>query len=106
MQHHEESIGPSGEGDAPQPQKIELAEAGAAAEYFERYERRRSNEESTKDSNMDYWLSEDEEEESHQLKAQKWKSRVRKEPYMVQNAKAPKLRPAEGIAWSDKLADG
>ncbi|KAF7506898.1 hypothetical protein GJ744_011139 [Endocarpon pusillum] len=97
MQHHKEAVKAPGEGDESQTMKTELAETDTAAEYFERYERRRGNEESTKDSNMDYWLSEDEEEESHQLRAQKRKSRAKKEPCVVQDAKAPKLRPAEDV---------
>jgi hypothetical protein len=68
----------------------------AAAEYFERYEKSRGEEEQEGDSSMDYWLSEEEEEERHQLKRQKWKSRHQQAPYVVQNAKGPKLRPAEG----------
>ena len=106
MQHHKEAVEAPGEGDESQPQKTELAETDTAAEYFERYERRRDNGENTKDGNTDYWLSEDEEEESHQLGAQKRKSRAKKEPYVVQDAKAPKLRPAEGIAWPNRLLNG
>lgn len=103
MQHLKEALEAPGERDESQTQKTELAETDTAAEYFERYEKRRCNGESTKDSNMDYWLSEDEEEESHHLRAQKRKSRAKKEPYVVQEAKAPKLRPAEGIAWPNRL---
>jgi hypothetical protein len=65
-----------------------------AAEYFERFERRRDDKEDTEEISMDYWLSE--EEESQQRKRRKWKSRLPKEPYVVQDAKGPKLRPAEG----------
>lgn len=107
MQHHKEAVEAPGERDESQTQKPELAETDTAAAYFERYERQRGNGESTKDSNMDYWLSEDEEEESHQLRAQKRKSRAKKELYVVQDARAPKLRPAEGIAaWPNRLVNG
>ncbi len=105
MQHPKEAIEALG-GDELQPQTTNLAETDTTTEYFERYERRKGNGEGAKDINTDYWLSEDEEEESHQLKAQKWKSRVKKEPYVVQDAKAPKLRPAEGMAWSNTLVNG
>ena len=65
------------------------------AEYFQRYERGRGVKESAEDSNMDYWLSE-EEDQIHQLKRQTGRSRIRKQLHVVQDAKAPKLRPATG----------
>jgi hypothetical protein len=76
--------------------KEKMAEAGAATEYFDRYERSRGGE-NMGASDVDYWLSENEEEDSHQLKRRKWKSRSKRVPHVVQDAKAPKLRPAEGI---------
>lgn len=64
-------------------------------EYSARYERGLGGKEGYEDGNLNYWLSE-EEEETHQLKRRKWKSRLRKGTYVVQDARGPKLRPAEG----------
>lgn len=83
--------------------KAAKAKTGAAADYFKRYEKGREGQEGADEADMQYWLSEDE-EESHQLKRQQWKSRRGKEPYVVRGAKGPKLRPAEGDL-SQKLID-
>jgi hypothetical protein len=87
MEHKEEA----------QQVKAKIAGIDAVAEYFKRYERRREGEEEAVEGKMDYWLSEEEQGGGNQPKRRKWKSRSKKEPYMVQDAKAPKLRPAEGM---------
>lgn len=80
-----------------EPTTAKLLKTDTIAEYSARYERRPAGEEIYKDISLDYWLSEEEDEDAtHQLKRPKWKSQVRKETYVVQNAKGPKLRPAEG----------
>jgi hypothetical protein len=90
MEHKEEA----------QQVNAKIAGIDAVTEYFERYERRREGEEEAVEGKMDYWLSEEEQEGGNQLKLRKWKSRSKKEPYVVQHAKAPKLRPAEGmLGW-------
>lgn len=97
MEHQRGGIEIPGRGEKATPMgEVGNPQTDPAAEYFERYEKKRGGEESIEESNMEYWLSE-EEEEGHQLKRRKWKSRVKREPYVVQDAKAPKLRPAEGI---------
>jgi hypothetical protein len=97
MEHKEEAIQASARGEEAQQVKAKIAGTNAVAEYFERYERRREGEEEAAEGKMDYWLSEEEEDGRNQLKRRKWKSRSKKGPYVVQDAKAPKLRPAEGI---------
>ena len=87
-------------------QEAKTTEAGsqpmttAAQDYFERYERTRGpgDPEERAGSSPEYWLSE-EEEESHQLQRQKGKRRKRHGPAVAQEAKGPKLRPAEGTEW-------
>jgi hypothetical protein len=96
MEHKEGAISTIGQGEVALGTQKGMAETGVSLEYFDRYERSRGYE-SMGASNVDYWLSEDEEEDSQQLKRQTRKSRNKREPYVVQEAKAPKLRPAEGI---------
>ena len=94
MVHRDEAFGASGREE--QEQSVKAKASGThAAEYFERFERRLVDKIDLEETSMDYWLSE-EDEESNQLKRRKWKSKPQKEPYVVQGAKGPKLRPAEG----------
>jgi hypothetical protein len=95
MEHKEGAVTMLGREVGLETEK-EIAETGASPDYFDRYERSRG-EACIEASNVDYWLSEAEEEDSHQLKRQNRKTRSKREPYVVQEAKAPKLRPAEGI---------
>ncbi len=101
MEHTAEPTRTLCQGEEVDAAKATRAETKTVADYFERYERRHEGKEGTEESNMDYWLSEEEEEESHQLRRQKWKSRAKREPYVVRDAKGPKLRPAEGssMVW-------
>jgi len=95
MEHEEGAVSTLGGEELELGTAKDMAETAALPEYFDRYERSRG-EACMGASNVDYWLSETEEEDSHQLKRQNRKSRKRG-PYVVQEAKAPKLRPAQGI---------
>jgi hypothetical protein len=81
---------PGARQETPKETKID-----ATAEYFKRYERKPKGEGGTEQEDLGYWLSEDEEEKNHQLQRQRGEARLR-EPYVVRDAKSPKLRPAEG----------
>lgn len=96
MADNEQPTGRSSAGGNARPVEAKKPKTDAAADYFERYERRQGGERHTEDNSLDYWLSDEEEEEDHQLRRRKWRSRVRKVPYVVEEAKGPKLRPAEG----------
>ena len=96
MADNEESTETLGPGEKARPVKTKKPETDAATDYFERYEKRQGSEKHTEENSLEYWLSDEEEEEDHQLKRRKWRSRRMIVPFVVEEATGPKLRPAEG----------
>lgn len=95
MAYNSEAMRTPGAEEQEQSAKAKRPETETAVEYFARYEKSPGSERDMQENKLDYWLSE-EEEENQQLKRHKGRSQLKKLPYVVQDAKAPKLRPAEG----------